>query len=51
MAAIVKEPEVRGKLKGMIFVGSTPEAFNKFVAQERAKWGALIKAANIRLEE
>ncbi len=51
VAEILKEPEVIAKLKGMIIVGSTPEAFNSFVVQERTKWGALIKAANLKLEE
>lgn len=51
VADILKEPEVIAKLKGMIIVGSTPEAFNSFVVQERTKWGALIKAANLKLEE
>lgn len=51
VAEILAEPDVRAKLKGMIIVGSTPEAFNKFVVDERSKWGALIKAANLKLEE
>ncbi|MES2414949.1 MAG: tripartite tricarboxylate transporter substrate binding protein [Pseudomonadota bacterium] len=51
VSEILKEPEVLSKLKGMIVVGSTPQSFNAFMGQERTKWGALIKAANLKLEE
>ena len=42
---------MRAKLKGMMLVGSTPDAFNRFMAEERTKWTALIKAANLKLDE
>ncbi|MES2536509.1 MAG: tripartite tricarboxylate transporter substrate binding protein [Pseudomonadota bacterium] len=51
VTAIMKEPEVRSRLKGMIIVGGTPEAFNSFIVEEREKWSALIKAANLKIDE
>jgi tripartite-type tricarboxylate transporter receptor subunit TctC len=35
---------------GGIVVGGTPEAYGQFIAQERAKWGPVIKNANISLD-
>jgi tripartite-type tricarboxylate transporter receptor subunit TctC len=51
VAAIMKEPEVQAKLKGMMIVGGTPESFNTFIVQERSKWSALVKAANLKIDE
>ena len=31
-------------------VGGTPEAYGKFLAEERVKWAAVIKSANITLD-
>jgi tripartite-type tricarboxylate transporter receptor subunit TctC len=35
---------------GVEAVSSTPEQFGRFMDAERAKWGKLIREANIRLE-
>ena len=35
---------------GIIPVGSTPEAFAKFIASETDKWGKVIKEAGIKME-
>ena len=44
--------EVKDKLAvfGVEAISSTPEQFGKFMDTERAKWGKLIREANIRLE-
>ncbi|MEO8753650.1 MAG: tripartite tricarboxylate transporter substrate binding protein [Casimicrobiaceae bacterium] len=51
IAEILKEPDVRSRLKGMIIVGGTPEAFDRYIVAERTKWSALVKAANLKLDE
>ena len=43
-------PEVREKLVGAEPVGNTPEEFAVFLRSEIAKWGALIRKANIKAE-
>jgi len=30
--------------------GTTPEAFTQFLREEVAKWGKVIKAANVKIE-
>ena len=35
---------------GIIPLGSTPEAFAKYIASETEKWAKVIKEANIKLE-
>ena len=35
---------------GGLIVGGTPDAFGKFIEAERAKWGPVIKNANITLD-
>jgi tripartite-type tricarboxylate transporter receptor subunit TctC len=44
--------EVKDKLAvfGVEAVSSTPEQFGKFIDADRAKWGKLIREANIKLE-
>lgn len=44
--------DVKDKLAvfGVETISSTPEQFGKFMDNERAKWGKLIREANIRLE-
>jgi tripartite-type tricarboxylate transporter receptor subunit TctC len=44
--------DVKEKLAvfGVEAVSSTPEEFGKYMDAERAKWGKLIKEANIRLD-
>lgn len=45
----LKSPEVTEKFKGMGFevVANTPEEFAKFLAEELARWKAVIEAGNI----
>jgi tripartite-type tricarboxylate transporter receptor subunit TctC len=49
---ILKTPEVIERLAsdGSIPQGSTPEEFAKFIAGEQKRWGAVVKAANIKPE-
>jgi tripartite-type tricarboxylate transporter receptor subunit TctC len=49
---LLKEPDVVQKFRnqGVEVVASTPEEFSKLVHGEVAKWTALIKEANIRIE-
>jgi tripartite-type tricarboxylate transporter receptor subunit TctC len=51
MVAILKLPEVREKLAAQLMepVGSTPEEFRAVIDNEIARWGAVIKAANIKV--
>ena len=48
----LKQPDIRQMIEGSggIVAGGTPEAYGKFIAQERAKWGPIIKSANITLD-
>jgi tripartite-type tricarboxylate transporter receptor subunit TctC len=48
----MRSPEVVEKLKrdGAKPVGSTPEEFKVYIAEEIAKWAQVIKAANITVE-
>jgi tripartite-type tricarboxylate transporter receptor subunit TctC len=51
-AAVVKKPEVRDKLIALGFEpeGNSPAEFAQQLRSELAKWGKLIKAANIKVE-
>jgi tripartite-type tricarboxylate transporter receptor subunit TctC len=51
-AKVLAMQEVKDKLAvfGVETISSTPEQFGKFMEAERAKWGKLIKEANIRIE-
>lgn len=51
-AAGLAVPAVAARLAelGITAVGSTPEAFASFVASETQRWGAVARAANIRLD-
>jgi tripartite-type tricarboxylate transporter receptor subunit TctC len=51
VVAIIKMPEVREKLAAQLMepVGSTPEEFRARIDGENARWGAVIKAANIKV--
>jgi tripartite-type tricarboxylate transporter receptor subunit TctC len=46
---VLREPEIRKRLEGLGLevVGSTPDEFGAFIKGEMAKWGPVIKAANI----
>ena len=48
----LKQPDIRQMIEGSggIVAGGTPEAYGQFIAQERAKWGPVIKKANISLD-
>jgi tripartite-type tricarboxylate transporter receptor subunit TctC len=50
--AIVKSPDFTAKLneEAVIPVGSTPEAFDKHIRNELARWAKVINAAKIELE-
>jgi tripartite-type tricarboxylate transporter receptor subunit TctC len=52
LAASLAEPEVRARLAqlGAVPVGSTPEAFTRFVTEGRAAMTVLVREANIRVE-
>jgi tripartite-type tricarboxylate transporter receptor subunit TctC len=52
VAAIVKLPDVKARLDemGTIPVGSTPAEFEDFIAKETAKWGKVIRDANVKPE-
>ncbi|MFN3296781.1 tripartite tricarboxylate transporter substrate binding protein [Caldimonas sp.] len=49
IASLVKTDELRQRFEGMgtIPVGSTPEAFERFIADETAKWGEVIRRAKV----
>lgn len=49
---VMNVPDIRDKLiaQGTDPVGSTPEQFGAFMKSESAKWGRVIKEANIRPE-
>jgi tripartite-type tricarboxylate transporter receptor subunit TctC len=44
--------DVKSKLGelGVETVSSTPEQFGQFMASEAARWGKLVKEANLRVE-
>jgi tripartite-type tricarboxylate transporter receptor subunit TctC len=50
VAFALKQPDVaeRAKTLGLDLVGSTPEQFAKFQRDEIAKWGGVIRTANIK---
>ena len=50
--AVLAEPEVQRRVKnlGSIPVGSTPEELARYLQAEVAKWGPIIRDANIRLD-
>jgi len=54
-AALLKalaRPETKERLAtlGIDPIGSTPEAFNRFLKEELAKWAQVIKAANLKAQ-
>jgi tripartite-type tricarboxylate transporter receptor subunit TctC len=52
IAAIVRLDDVRARLEAMgtIPVGSSPAEFDKFIAEETAKWGKVIRDAKVTLD-
>jgi len=51
--AVLREPPIKAKLDqlGVIIVGSTPDALGAHLRAEMEKWGPVIKAANIKVNE
>ena len=51
-AKMARDPQVADALNraGMTFVGGPPEALGKMMAEETARWGAVIKASGIKIE-
>jgi tripartite-type tricarboxylate transporter receptor subunit TctC len=49
---VVQAAEVRGKLEAQYYevVGSTPEAFARWMASEYEKWGRVIREQKITLD-
>jgi tripartite-type tricarboxylate transporter receptor subunit TctC len=47
------DPAMKDKLAepGIVAVGSTPDEFRAFVAEEVARWGTVIKDAGIKAEQ
>lgn len=52
IVAVLKEPAITGRMTaaGLEPIGDTPAEFARYLAAEAAKWGKLVKAANIRPE-
>jgi len=52
IARIVQMPDVREKLEGQgaVPVGNTPEQFSAFAKAEIAKWGKVIRDANVHVD-
>jgi tripartite-type tricarboxylate transporter receptor subunit TctC len=52
IAAIVRSPDFDAKMvsMGLEVVGNTPAQFTEYIRQETAKFGPLVKAANIKPE-
>ena len=52
LTRVVRLPEVEERFagEGGDIIGSKPEAFGAFIAQELAKWAKVAKAAGIKVE-
>lgn len=52
IAQVAKTPEIIAMRKEAFSdsVGSTPAEFSKFLDDERSKWGAVIKKANVKIQ-
>jgi tripartite-type tricarboxylate transporter receptor subunit TctC len=50
---VLAEPAIKARLDklGVVIVGSTPEEFGTLLKEEMAKWGPVIKAANIKVSD
>lgn len=53
ISRMIATQEIRDRLlrEGAVPIGSTPEAFSAFLAQDQAKWARVIKTANIKPSE
>jgi tripartite-type tricarboxylate transporter receptor subunit TctC len=52
VSKVLQQADFREKIAGMgaDVVGSTPDQFNAFMKSESAKWGKVIRDANIKAE-
>ncbi len=52
ITAAMADPETSQRIaeQGGVAVGSTPEEFDQFIRAETARWGKVVRAANIKLE-
>ena len=52
IAVALQSPEGTKRMRedGAILVGDTPEAFTLFIAQERLRWGEVVKKAKINVD-
>jgi tripartite-type tricarboxylate transporter receptor subunit TctC len=50
---VLGEPAIKARLDklGVVIVGSTPDEFGALLKEEMAKWGPVIKAANIKVAD
>jgi tripartite-type tricarboxylate transporter receptor subunit TctC len=50
---VLGEPSIKARFDklGVVPAGSTPQALGAFLKEEMAKWGPVIKAANIKVSE
>ena len=53
IAAVLAEPAVRDRLRqeGLETVGASPAAFGEYTRAEIRKWGEIVRAAGIRVEQ
>ena len=49
---ILNDPQFKADFlsRGAVTIGGSSEAFTKYAADERVRWGKIIKEANITLE-
>ncbi len=52
LAALMRDPDLQEQIRQMggIPGGQSPEGFAAFVANERDKWGAVIRASHMTLD-
>lgn len=52
VALALKSPEGTKRMRddGALLIGDTPEEFARFIAQERARWGEVVKKAKINVD-
>jgi tripartite-type tricarboxylate transporter receptor subunit TctC len=52
LSTILAKPEVREQMATLGFrtLATTPESFARLIADERVKWGAIIRSANLKVD-
>ena len=52
VALALKSPEGTKRMRddGALLIGDTPQEFAHFIAQERARWGEVVKKAKINVD-